>query len=359
MGNYQLLSEMEWELRGSYPDVPFAPGLNIADFSGPNGDKPLFVTLPVAPIGKRSRNGLDWDEAAADRLVEQINSKRPEGILGHIPKEQRGTRYDLPVVRWIGATKHANMVWAKAYVDPTRADVASYFTTAKAAQSRVGVSVYGMRGERGLHDLSLESIDFGHPDRLGNPDASGVPHITAEFEEENQDVDVEKFVAELNASRDGLRDEIAELRGERDKLKQQVAELTTSDATLQAIVAELDGLADADKPVEAVRGLVAGMQQLRQQMQEHEVRSTVAELIQLQPLRNFIVGQIRSQAKADIEAEVKELLERDDIKQIARALVAETSGPPVFAAMLSDDAKGFKIDASPEAIARARDLTGL
>ena len=177
------LNHLVSELHSNSPSIPFAPGLSLESFADEDDPKPFFVQLPLVEVGKTSANGLTWDASAARNLVEQINSKRPEGILGHVPKEQRHFSYKLPSLRWVGATIAGNTVWGKAYIPPDKLELRAYLQQSMKLSARVGTSVYGTSKGRGLAGFNLESIDLGHPDRVSSPVSAAVPQVVSEFEQ--------------------------------------------------------------------------------------------------------------------------------------------------------------------------------
>src|SRR5258706_6558420 len=103
------------EFRGTFPDVPIASGVNMADIKELDAD-PFFVTLPIIPeIGAVSGNGLLYDEALVSSVVRQINEKRPGGIFGHIKKDESETAFPEPSGNWLGAKRDGNTLWGKCY----------------------------------------------------------------------------------------------------------------------------------------------------------------------------------------------------------------------------------------------------
>ena len=173
------LNHLVSELHSTPPKVPFAAGLNLSSFKDDSDPNPFFVELPLVQIGKKSKNGLLWDADASRSLVEQINTKRPGGNQGHIPKAERGHTFKLPALRWIGAAIVDGKVWGKAYVPANRPDIRAYFRDAKKVGAQVGTSVYGLSSS-GLKDFQLESIDLGHPERVSNPASIAIPDIVSE-----------------------------------------------------------------------------------------------------------------------------------------------------------------------------------
>jgi hypothetical protein len=83
------------EFRGDFPAVPTAAGVDLDALKSDDKD-PFFVTLPVAGVNAMSANGLLYDEALVNSIVEQINRDHPTGIMGHLRVEDLGTAYPEP-----------------------------------------------------------------------------------------------------------------------------------------------------------------------------------------------------------------------------------------------------------------------
>lgn len=375
-----ILAEMAWAFAGKQPNVPLSSELEVeewrqADGSGDPANRPMFVTLPLLKVGTASRNGLQWDKASAMRVVNEINTKRPDGNLGHLPKEKRSTDFSLPVLRWLGAAlnEEDGMVWAKAYVPKYAADVREFLADAKRAHARVGTSVYGLQGAKGLQDMTLESVDLGHPDRVSHPDAAAVPILTAEMKNESTD---DKHGENKNpmANENELQ-LVSELTTAKNDALRQVSELTTKLGDKDKLVTEMQGkvdiLSSVDKlvaefagatTVEKIGKLVSELADLRKAQAKAQVDAWIAEAIkavELEALRPTIItqmGEIDSEAKA--KARVEELLKRDDIKLIAEALAFKAGGPRAFVGLTGKD-KTETFDESPEAVAASRSRVGI
>ncbi len=156
------------------PVVPFAPGIDQTALTA-GDDAPLFVTLPIAKVG-RSRNGRYYDAAVVAEIAEQVNRDRPGGIMGHIAEAERATRYDRPEVIWLGATVAGDTAYGKGYIPPYARDTRDFLRRAKAAGHQVATSIYGRWQQ--AHDAALgavkvlaggtlESIDFAPAARAG------------------------------------------------------------------------------------------------------------------------------------------------------------------------------------------------
>jgi hypothetical protein len=374
----EILSEMSWSFAGKPPDVPLSSELDVEEWRTGSDDpanRPMFVTLPLLKVGVKSKNGLPWDKPSALRVVQEINTKRPDGNLGHLPKEKRSTDFNLPALRWLGAMldESTGMVWAKAYVPKSREDVREFLADAKRARARVGTSVYGIQGDKGLTDMALESVDLGHPDRVSHPNAAAVPHITAEMETDstdpktgennpmNENVD-SKLVQELIADKVKALTDVSTLAtkiGEKDSL---IAEMKGKVETLtgvEKLVAEFAGATITEK----ITKLVSELTDLRKAQQKTQIDGWIAEAVkavELEELRPTIIAQMGDVDSADkAKARVAELQAREDIKLIAEALVERKAGPRAF---IGGQERGKKFDMKdlekPENIAQARAWAG-
>jgi hypothetical protein len=323
----EVLATYISEMRGRYPDVPLADGVDL-DAIKATDPNPMFVTLPIVHEGAKSEKGFAWKAADVQRVLSEIIAKRPEGILGHVRPDERSHRYDLPAVRWVGAILDENgVVWGKALVTETRAK--DYFRTAKAANARVGTSVYGVRGTKGLEDMTLESIDFGHPDRLGNPNAAAIPKITSELSEGDPPMsdNENKLVSELTTQRDAAQRLVSETEGKLADAQKIIAELKgkeTELANLGEIVAEFSGATVADK----IKALVAQVKAAADAERKRAVEGVVAELVKLDELRPLVIAELGSADAESAKGLITEIMARPHFKTLADKL-ARTAGPNV------------------------------
>jgi hypothetical protein len=333
----ELLYSLVTEFKGDYPDVPLAPGVDVEGIKQ-DDPNPFFVTLPLLRVGGKSDNGFTWQAQDVDRVMSEINTKRVEGGVGHIPKEKRSTQYDLPKLRWVGATLNDETLWGKAYIPTYAEDVRTYFKNAIRSGARVGTSVYGVRGKQGLSDMVLESIDLGHPDRLGYKGAGAVPLITSEIANEDTDVSEntnDALVAELRTDRDAQRELVSELQDTIKAHESTIAELETSQTTLQALVSELS--LDTDNPLADAKVLVAELAATRARNLVTDVKAVIAEMVELKELQPFISEYLIEETDDGAEralvgsvdeakARVTGLLAKDNFKSLAKSLVREQRG---------------------------------
>lgn len=299
-----LTIEFVAEMTTAAPNVTVSPDILAA-----LGDNPMLVTLPVAKVGVKSRNGYTYTAEAVKAMAEQINSKRPEGRWGHLRADERATRYDPPAVRWLAAELDANgVLWAKA--TPVTPDAREHFRVATAARANVGTSIYGMatidKDNTTVRHIDLESIDLADPARVGVPETVAVPVITAEMSIEEAIVPEELTV------------QLQELTGERDGLQAQVAEMQAANQTL---LAEMEGYK-------------ARISELQGQLSNGWIETAVSE-IKLPALRPIVAEQLEGRSfetREAAEAAVALIQEKPSIKAVAAELTKAALGPNVVVA---------------------------
>lgn len=354
----ELLYSLVTEMKGDYPDVPLAPGVQFAD----QEDKPFLVTLPLLKVGGQSRNGFTWTQADVQRVQEQIVTKRVEGGVGHVPPDQRANRYDLPRLRWVGATLHGDTLWGKAYVPKYAQDVREFFLDAFRTNAKVGTSVYGLRGKQGLADMTLESIDLGHPDRLGFEGAGAVPKITSEMEHEDNPMTDNELVAELRQDRDSLRQQVTDLTQQATETARVVAELTATKDAYAALVSELEL---GDDPLKDAKLIKETLAKLQRQNLVSEIDGLIAEAFEAEAVRPYIreyliddAGQPLVSELADAQSKIDALKAKPHFQALAKALVVEMrGGAAVIAGKTNGQQPEFKD--TPEARANARNWAGI
>jgi hypothetical protein len=125
--------------KGQYPEVPTYEHVDIALLTE-GDDKPFYITLPIAEIGRIGDSGLEYDRGLVESIAEQMQ-QGAGGIRGHLADEELPTAFPVDAVYWVGHKMEGNELWAKGYLPPgeTRDD-----TRRKVAQKRmIGTSIYG------------------------------------------------------------------------------------------------------------------------------------------------------------------------------------------------------------------------
>lgn len=346
----EIINEMVTQFGGKYPDVPFAAGVDSEAFL--TDKDPFFVTLPIAQVGVKSGNGLDFKRADVERIVQQVNTKRPEGNTGHTPKDKRSSEYTIPKVRWLGAMiDEDGVAWGKAWVPNYAPEVREFFRDAKRSGAKVGTSIYGLKGAAGLSDMDLESIDLGHPDRLGVREVGAIPQITSELQDENHEeatiMAENELINELRTQRDSNVALVAELTGKVATAEKLASELQTKATLADAVIAELG----AD-PVKTAKDLIAELVDLKKAKLANAIDDVIAELVKVPALRGIAKKEVAG-AKSTDEARtlITEFMETDEYQELATALVLKASGGR---AIVTEFNREKKLDESMSAYDKAR-----
>ena len=236
------------EFRGTFPDVPIAAGVNMEELKEHDAT-PFFVTLPIIPeVGAISKNGLLYDDQLVNSIEEQINTKRPGGIFGHLADDQRDTAFPLPAGFWVGAKRAGSTLWAKAYIPPGAGR--DHMRRLKAIGGQIATSIYGKgtkeavrAGVNRLSAFTLESLDFSPPERAALGYGSA-PFVTAEMHMQQEDRKTMNIVT-VNDIPQALREQViqeyqrtAQQREGVAEMSQQLADRDTLIATQQATIAE-------------------------------------------------------------------------------------------------------------------------
>lgn len=187
--------------RGNYPAIEPANNIDTQALLG-DDDDPLYVTLPIAQIGRTSANGLFYDEALVSQLVRETPGKW--GIFGHIGWQDEGSLFPKPEVYWVGAILEGDLAWAKGYVPPGEAR--DTVKRLKASGAGIATSIYGIgeaefiaEAQYRLKQFELQQLDFAPSDRaalrLGIP-----PNLTKEMQQMEASVNKNEVLAALTAS---------------------------------------------------------------------------------------------------------------------------------------------------------------
>lgn len=351
------------EFRGTFPDVPLAAGVDMAALRAQDDD-PLFVTLPIVPkIGMTSRNGLLYDEALTNSIVQQINDKRPEAIFGHLKDEERSTSYPEPAAHWVGATVADGKAWAKAYIPPGASR--DRIKRLKATGGQIATSIYGKgayeatatQGVRRLKNFDLESLDFAPPARAALANGA-YPVITAETTQENPDMTRDELIAELTAGDipQALRDTIIAEHGQRNSQATRIAELQQQLDDTGALLTEAQST----------------IAEFRQRAFESALDGRIAELTNWQVRGEEAQKKLdafRRTLRARVVAELGDARDEETIKEtvvevwgdlepLAETLRDSLAGP---AAIIRSKVVGKRreLDESASAVAKARHEWGI
>ncbi len=335
----EIQESIVWEFSGAYPSVPTADGVNIDELT--RGDEnPMFVTLPIGKVGVISDNRRYYDEGFARELVDQVLSKRPPGLMGHIPAIERDSAHRPAEVDWIGAIQEGVLIWGKGYLPPGA--VREYVRRRKAVNGEIATSIYGTAEQEWdqtleawrVSSFELESIDLVPPERAGVKDLAAVPMLTAEMQQEKDPANEGKEIPMENklqiietltpadvkllptAVVDAIREQVTEIK--------QVAELR------QALA--LDDKAD----------LVAAVRELRTQVEKHRQAAVEAKIAELavehvkvddadRSIRELVVELVRAERPEmpeAVAAAFDRVMARPYIKATLQRFIVETMGPP-------------------------------
>jgi len=316
------LSELrEHEFKGQFPDVPTYAHVDV-DLLHKNDPDPFYVVLPVARVGEVSANGLVYDE----ELVSEIEAQLPGlgGIRGH---NFDATAFPVESHDVVGHVREGDTLWAKLYVPPGegREDM----RRRKARGGKVGTSILGKfakriaeaNGQWRAKGLKLESLDLGPITRTAL-NLGGAFAVVSELSDTVEDgMDKEQVIAELTPGDlpQALRDAIIREHEAASETDNVVAELRAELSDKAAVIAELTGKID----------------QFKREAFEHRLDGRIAEMVQVEKLRPIVRRAVLATLPADASDEqaekaLAEYLDGDEYQPLARAMVAELSGPHAF-----------------------------
>lgn len=235
-------------LKGEFPAVQVNhPGVDEQALLEGDTD-PMFLTLPIAEVGRKSDNGIWYDEALVTTIAEQLPGLG--GIRGHIPDGMEDSAFPLEEVFWVGHELTNGVLWAKGYVPPS--PTREFIRLKKAQGGRIATSIYGSaikevvkeqgekRGFR-LRNLTLKSVDLApaHSASLKNQHGFAITKEMSEGEGDMPDIltaaDVPQNIREQIIKESQVSGRVAELETRNMQLEQQVTEM----ATYKTIVAEI------------------------------------------------------------------------------------------------------------------------
>lgn len=326
----QQIGSVVSEFKGGYPDVPTAAGVDVDALTAGDED-PFFVTLPVAELDVTSANKIYFDADLVKAIERQISEKRPVGLMGHIPADERATAFPIPVIHWVGAARQGKTVWGKGYIPP--GEVREFVRRLKSTGAKIATSIYGIgdhtwdsaRGAWSLSNFVLESIDLAPPERASVQTLAVVPKVTAEMARvretpmEGTDMDRLEIIKALTA-------EDARL------LPDAVRQAVLSADGAGGVVAEMRtalGLDDKGNVVDALKVLAAERDALRQEVVAGAIREAVAE-VKVDSMRGIVSELIQArkpQSKDDVKRIAAEVLDSEAVKAQLQAAVVSEMGP--------------------------------
>ncbi len=376
MSERVVISEVH-VMKGDYPDVPVYQHVDVALLTQ-NDPDPFYITLPIAEVGRRSKNRVNYDEELVTTIAEQVASVG--GFRGHLRDDQLDTAYPVDDVYWVGHLRKGNTLWAKGYIPPgdTRED-----TRRKKATNRgVATSIHGdavkeMTGDKNavrLRNFVMDSLDLAPEKRASLPNRRGFA-ITREISEGKNKMDPITSVSDVPET---IREQIirdAKVRADASRvseLETQNQELTTQVAEMRqyaTVVGEIRGVLGPDADVSKVVAeyhkqmtklsetlgvsytnvgvRVEEMHEQVKEMQQEKFSRTVGDKVAeftkwnvTKPEDVKVVEQFRTNFAKRIDAEtnkdatkVAETAQRiwgDEFQLIAEQMVKTFGGPPAI-----------------------------
>lgn len=260
MSERVVISEVHM-MKGDYPDVPVYQHVDVALLTQ-NDPDPFYIVLPIAEVGRRSKNRVNYDEELVTTIAEQVASVG--GFRGHLRDDQLDTAYPVDDVYWVGHLRKGNTLWAKGYIPPgdTRED-----TRRKKATNRgVATSIHGdavkeMTGDKSgvrLRNFVMDSLDLAPEKRASLSNRRGFA-ITREISEGegampveiNSVADVpetirEQIIRDAKVRADASR--VTELEQKNQQLETQVSEMRQ----YATVIGEIRGVLGPDADVSKV-----------------------------------------------------------------------------------------------------------
>jgi len=364
------------KLKGDFPDVPTYPHID-KDLLYQGDSDPFHIVLPIAEIGRISKNGLEYDAELVGTIAEQLQSGIG-GIRGHIPDDSLGTAYPLDAVLWVGHSQQGDVLYAKGYIPPgeDREDI----RRKKAVGGTVGTSIFGnairetsqskKRSTWRAKEFKLEQVDLAPSQRAALENQRGWL-ITKEMQQEGEDMpDVreitsidevpvairEQIIKESEVAKQATR--VAEMETQVKELAQYksiVAEIRTTlgeNADIPTLVAEYYGAVSklttmlGVKDVASISVRVEEMQTVVAEFEkkafEGAVDGKIAEFTNWnvttdankakvanfrETFKDVLVSKIGSERAPDKIAEIAGKLWTDRFELLGKSVVAELGGP--------------------------------
>lgn len=326
---------MEMSDDGSSGNIDVPVDAQLLEQVKQGDEDPMFVTIEVLNESV-SKNGRNWSKEAIASVAEQINSKRPDGYMGHLLEGERKHKYPKPQTIWLGAkaeeTDGKMRLFAKGYVLPEAKRLRTYLRKAKAAGKSVAVSVYGTieraakaaNGALEMANFDLESIDWARPGSEGVKN-TGQFMIAAEMADDskgkgvNKEEDVNREDVLKSATASELQEHNPEVVSEmtNEAASQKEAEQAEVVQEMADIKAEL-GLDDnSEKSAKQV------VQEMKEQQTQHELDAQLQEKVDSPAARKLIRHYV-----------VSEMQEGETVSQTVDRVLASETGKEVIQEMV-------------------------
>lgn len=337
------------------PEIPLPADVDLGKLRKVLGENLRFITLPIGKAGVTSRNGNTYGRRAMERLVAQVNEKRPEGRWGHLAAEELGSRYEPPAVRWLAAVlDKAGIAWGKAVA--LTAEAVRHFEAAEATHARVGTSIFGLEPTREgeeITDLRLVTVDLANAERVGVPQTAAHPYITTEMGPEEHGSSAEEAVAaaapqeqdqttiekeettvppvsdvrveELITAKAQLSEQVTTLEKELREMRTQVDDLNA--------VRELLKVEDGADIVKAARAYIEERDEIAGEnaaLLDKAMDASIADMVKVESARPIVKELVIARkplTRKQLDRALAEVVARDSVKTLIAEQVVAQSGP--------------------------------
>lgn len=328
------------ELRGSYPTVPTADGVDYAALIA-GDDAPMFLTLPIGKAGVTSGNKRHYDDAFVRELERQTLQNKPVGLMGHLSESERATAFPAEAVHWVGALREGDTLWGKGYIPPgaVRDRIRRYKAQGKAIATSIDAFAEGIWDEQmkahrmSAATLRLNQIDIAPADRAGIPDLAAVPHITTEFAPAGADLEVMEAPAKEIPQEPIVMAEKKDILQEVRKVPplRNWAPPTGEQVTEMAAVREALGVDDSADLVT----LVSELRQAQETQRKQEITSRISELVnegvKVESVRGLVTELVNArhpQTPDEAATAYTQVMELQSVKDTLAVTVQKVMGPP-------------------------------
>lgn len=341
------------EFSATAPDVPLAPGVDKAlleqTVDGQPDLSPMYLTLKVAEAGAVSGNKFRHTPELVSAVVEQINTVKPSGIMGHIRPEERSTAFPVADIHWVGAIEVDGAAYAKGYIPAGRAEVREQYRAEKAKGGKAATSLFGGGPKKTLNNgewtatpFRLDSLDLAPWSRAAWP-STGEFALTAETLDPTLQSEA---VEQENTMPDEIKwDEIKYADLPAEVVEMVLAENKPDDPPPappaepdQALVTELQGVKDANTTLTTqVKEMSDELAARRQREFEQTIDAIVAEFTKWDTAGHeaaeTAVENLRTSFRAAVVAEFTNTRGQDTPPELST--VAETVWESSFTGLAS------------------------
>lgn len=320
------------EVAGPVPEIDLPEDIDISQLRKILGDDLDFVTLPIGEVGVTSRNDNTFHRTSIESMVEQINTKRHEGMWGHYDPWEISFKYDPPAVRWLAAKLDENgIAWGK--LVPLNEETKHHFALADATGARVGTSLYGtdvaFNEDGEIVYFRLVTIDLSDPERVGVPMTAAKAKLTRQMHNTSP-VSEEEIVDEKELKE--AQTLVKTLTEEKNELNRQLREAREAKADLDEIRSLFEVAGDADV-VKIVQSFIEESEDLAKENREllrEAIGSIIDKKVVIESARDIIKEMVmdrKPSTRKMVERTIEEILGKDSVKKLLREKVEEEAGP--------------------------------